>query len=411
MKYFFPLLLLLLVGSLSTATFAATKGIPQDGMDAYRARDFAKARAIFEKAVAHDSNNADLHAWLSATYVREDNREAAEASAKRALAIDPHNSFAHAMLGRIYNPRYSQYENVDAEQSWIHLNKAVESDPKNGDAWTLIWIDAMERGDAAMEQKALQNIDASHFFPRSVMNYARWTLDELPRDAILLTNGDLDTFPTVALQRAQFVRPDVGVINLSLLNLPWYIEMVCARYGLPTPVPSGEVKDMAPKRVNDDKWSLVRDQVVDAWMAAVDEGTFPRPLTVALTVPVGMIMPAAAEKSSYQGAYWLYAPGVEPMDLAKVEIALKAADALDFTGAVVNPDDPSPLRNGASLLQNVTAMALKLCDAYLDADRPSDALATVAWAERFQAETNVTKIPTLAAFKEKAQKAMEEGEQ
>ncbi|MEN8007096.1 MAG: DUF2723 domain-containing protein [Candidatus Krumholzibacteriota bacterium] len=56
--------------------------------------------------------------------------------------------------------------------------------------------------------------------------YAWNILAGLDEDAIIFTNGDNDTFPIWYLQEVEKFRTDVTVVNLSLVNLPWYIKQL-----------------------------------------------------------------------------------------------------------------------------------------------------------------------------------------
>jgi hypothetical protein len=65
-------------------------------------------------------------------------------------------------------------------------------------------------------------------------------------NAIILTNGDNDTYPPLALQAARGFRTDVAIVNLSLLNTAWFRKEL-SKGPLAIPLPEIDANAKGPQ--------------------------------------------------------------------------------------------------------------------------------------------------------------------
>lgn len=103
-----------------------------------------------------------------------------------------------------------------------YLERAIQLDPGFVDPWFALVGNYMSARDEDRLNLALRHILESGYISDLVMDYNYNVLVGLEPNAILITNGDNDTYPPWILTRIASVRSDVTIVNRSLLNTDWY---------------------------------------------------------------------------------------------------------------------------------------------------------------------------------------------
>ncbi|NIO27664.1 MAG: hypothetical protein GTO29_03820 [Candidatus Latescibacteria bacterium] len=390
----------------------------EKGLELYRQNLLEEAISEFKLAAKEGISNADLHAWMAETYRRLEEFDDAEESARKALSLDPCHAFAHTVLGNAYYPQYKSVSNASFDSAYHHLQKAVECDPTDGNPWTALWCEALRRGDEPLEKRGLKVMAESGFLTPTLLSVARWMIQNLPDNCILLTNGDMDTYPPLAVQHVENMRHDVAIVNLPMLNLLWYTELVCERYGLPLPYPEDEFRELAVSRTEDGEWIYVSKKVVRGWLDLFEAGRFPRPIAIAVTVADLDFWPDTREQLTNAGAFWLVHPErvVSTADMTLLRKSLETAKTMDFSGPLVSEKDRSPIRMNSTpqIITNVTAAALVYAQALLRSGKADEAYEVASWAESFEKKTVLGPqlIDQIQQLKDKAEwgREQEEGE-
>jgi hypothetical protein len=122
-----------------------------------------------------------------------------------------------------------------------YLEKSVALDPHYLDPWFALIVNYMDARDSEKLDIALRHVLESGIITDEILDYNYNVLLGLEKNAILITNGDNDTYPVWILTRILKMRPDVTVVNRSLLNSEWY-PIYIIEQGMPRFITSEELQ-------------------------------------------------------------------------------------------------------------------------------------------------------------------------
>ncbi|UCC79376.1 MAG: hypothetical protein JSW64_14065 [Candidatus Zixiibacteriota bacterium] len=368
------------------------------GVQLYNQNELEKALPHF-KTASEKTGDSEAFAYLAETYRRLGEKKEAREAAEKSLEIEPCNSFAHVSLSYLYNPMYGDWEGADRDKAWAHIQKGIECDPNDGNIWLAAWTEAIYQKDREIEGKSLNMLIKTGFLTPTILAFNRWMLLHLPQDAILLTNGDMDTYPAVALQETEGFRSDVTVMNYSLLNTRWYQQHIQDRYNVRFPLTDEELDNLKATKDKKDKLKTVASRIMGEIIRAKAENRFERPVAISITVGDFSFAEGFEDHFVLMGAYNLWSDQkVEPNhDLDAIKTSLESLNISDFTGPFVSAADRSPVRivSTKKIALNFTELAILVIKEKTAMNQPDKALSMLRWAER--ANETIIKEPEISA--------------
>ena len=363
-----------------------------DSSDFARAQTFyfqnnlQKALPLFERTAQDAPAKVEYQNWLAETQRRIGQMDQAVQTARRALRLSRCNSFTYAILGAAFSPQYSNWDLASYDSTWAFLRKAVDCDGKDGNAWLLLWGEALRREDVPLAQRSLRSLITTGFLTRPNLELARWVLNTAPPRAIVVTAGDIDTYPPLALQITDHLRPDVAIVNAPMLDLPWYLLRTSRIEAVPLPIPLDSLAALSARGIVTGE---LKDSALALWRRQAVLGTLGRPLVYALSNGE----PEARKGAGYlrlSGAAWLItSDSATGVDTATVWSALAGLDASRWKGTTLSPQDRSAVRRAAQIPAPLYVMYVSALygRAMLESGQRDAARRSLRNAEAFAAET------------------------
>lgn len=315
-------------------------------LEQYYRGDHHTAYRTIDAHTALATDDAEALAWRALICYRQNNFAEAARSARMALHHDPDLGLAHLGLGLAFKGALRDFDWADQDSVLYHLQKAADLAPALTSPWQSLWVEAVLDGDADLETAALRGLAINRCFPPGLQEYSRWVLASLPEDALLLTNGDADTFPLLVLQQEEGLRPDVAIVNISLLNLEAYARFIAGRAGLPWPLTPRDLESTVHRRSADGGLRTRADQILERWTRMFRRGELARPVCWGLTVRTDALPGGVARESRILGGCYAYAPDLDGpvMDYEAVESSMLRIQEKRLMGNYVSPLETSPVR-------------------------------------------------------------------
>lgn len=213
MKNLISLFLLILLFSCSTENWESLRTKTET---AFNNKNYSEALGYLEKAESMEPQNAEVQYYLGQAY-------------RLMLFADGSN------LNDLNLP--------NAIKSSEHFRKCIEITPKYTgkkfvvdpyskiqSIWGSMAMTYLYRNQPDSAKWAFNRGQVEGGFYPAILEYNKNIMASCEKNAILFTNGDNDTYPMWYLQFMENYRTDITVVNVNLLNVPWYIKQLKNEY-------------------------------------------------------------------------------------------------------------------------------------------------------------------------------------
>jgi hypothetical protein len=185
---------------------------------------------------ATERNAADANAWLNyykslrySSYTEHSSEVSKEVKKNLDLILSKMASVIPSTF-EFYYASYLHNEKEDA--SFSYLKAAYDLNPSNPELYDDMLCHAVINGLQQDVKTFSEKLSASGIYNATEIEYNRNVFNSIEQNAILITNGNVDTYPLILMQQLQGFRADVMIICLDWLNSNKYREIVASKLGI-----------------------------------------------------------------------------------------------------------------------------------------------------------------------------------
>lgn len=184
--------------------------------EALNQKNYSQALEYLNTAVSADPQNAEIHYYMGQTY--------------RLMLFN--DGFYINNVNIPYAFKSSEQFRITTEISPRYEGKKFVVDPysKIQAIWGSVAMTYLYHNKPDSARWAFTHGKEEGGYYPSMLEYNKNIMASCDSNAILFTNGDNDTFPMWYLQLVENYRKDITVVNLSLLNVSWYIKQLKNSY-------------------------------------------------------------------------------------------------------------------------------------------------------------------------------------
>lgn len=154
-------------------------------------------------------------------------------SPKNQKVLDSVENEISKVLPNSFTYHLVSYENAQKSQDASdHLLAANRLQPLNADLYDDMTAHYEQNGNSAKKKEFLLKCSKSNKYSVFKMEFATNMLKSVSRNGVLITYGEVDTYPIWILQEVNGFRTDVKVINLDLVQNEKYWENLKTKYGI-----------------------------------------------------------------------------------------------------------------------------------------------------------------------------------